>query len=69
MSAEEANGEGSSVIGAMAVGGELDDGSVMAAGGGHKCASSARSLKKLLKSKRDRQKLQYEFFLAALQKA
>ena len=42
-------GEGSSVIGAMAVGGELDDCSVMAAGGGHKCASSARSLKKLLR--------------------
>ena len=34
MSAEGANGEGSSVIGAMAVDGELDGGSVMAAGGG-----------------------------------
>ena len=34
MSAEGANGEGSRVIGAMAVDGELDGGSVMAAGGG-----------------------------------
>ena len=49
MSAEEANGEGSSVIGAMAIGGELDDGSVMAAGRGRNCTSSARSLKKLLR--------------------
>ena len=56
MSAEEANGEGSSVIGAMAVGGELDDGSVMAAGGGHKCASSARSLKKLLRNRQCNEK-------------
>lgn len=32
MSAEEANGEGSSVIGVMAVGAESKDGSGMAAG-------------------------------------
>ena len=33
MSAEEAKGEGSNVIGAMALGAEPNDGSVMAAGG------------------------------------
>ena len=43
-----ANGEGSSVIGAMAIGGELDDGSVMAARGGHNCTSSARAAEKRL---------------------
>ena len=50
MSAEGGNGEGSSVIGAMAVGGELDGGSVMAAMGAKKCVpSSAKALKLLLK--------------------